>query len=150
MKDFMLIRFSFPLPKTTINHWETLYTLTFDLVVMLETGEENQVWTQNLKFEAKKGSQHRRRLWIVSFNLSLRASYPLPGSGTFLSIWREMKQRNRQLFGKLGWSMKEWLDSYQMLQPHVDAWKGPAYQIIAWSVRNCQSYPIFRCAYASL
>ena len=60
---------------------------------MSETGKENQVWTQNLKFEAKKGSQHWRRLWIVSFNLSLRASYLLLGSGTFLSIWREMKQR---------------------------------------------------------
>ena len=60
---------------------------------MSESGEVDQVWTQNLKFEAKKGSQHQRRLRIVSFNLYLRASYPLPGSGAFLSIWREMKQR---------------------------------------------------------
>ena len=54
-----------------------------------------------------------------------------------MAIW---KFRYRQLFGK---SVKKWLDRYQTLQPHADAWKGPAYQIIAWSVRNCQSYPIF-------
>ena len=57
-----------------------------------------------------------------------------------MAIW---KFRYRQFFGKSGWSVKKWLDRYQMLQPHADAWKGPAYQIIAWSVRNCQSYPIF-------
>ena len=57
-----------------------------------------------------------------------------------MAIW---KFCYRQLFGKLGWSVKKWLDRYQTLQPHVDAWKGPVYQISARLARNCRSYPIF-------
>ena len=57
-----------------------------------------------------------------------------------MAIW---KFCYRQLLGKSGWSVKKRLDRYQTLQLHADAWKEPAYQIIAWSARNWRGYPIF-------
>ena len=35
------------------------------------------------------------------------------------------------------------IDCYQMLQLHADACKGPTFQIIASSTKNCPSYPMF-------
>ena len=52
----------------------------------------------------------------------------------------------RQLFVWLGWFAKKWLDRYKTVQLHTGASKGPAYQISAWSAKNCRSYLIFRCA----
>ena len=78
-------------------------------------------------------------MWIIFL-----FSVYVPGFLKFLSEMLKLKQFWKflygQRFGKSSWSVKKWLDRYQKLQPHADAWKGPAYQISAWLAGNCLSY----------